>query len=107
MQNVCFGREIHGHQRPRLKRRGGRHIQDSPILSLNHCWEIQPRQMRERGHVELDLAQTFFQIVLGKQAVLSESCVVHQHIDPNTGARGLIEHVCRRSRIGQIGGQNQ
>jgi hypothetical protein len=96
MEDVSLGRKIYGHQWSRLKRRGGRHIQDAPALALNlrplnHCREIQAREVGESRHVELDLAETFFQIILGKQTVLSESRVVDQHIHLNVGARGLIQ----------------
>src|SRR6202521_1195762 len=116
MQNVSLGRKINGHQRPRLKRRGGRHIQDAAALalsrcpnlgSLNHRRKIQAREVGESGDVELDLAQTFFQIIFGEQTVLSESRIVDQDINLNIRARRLVEYIRWSSRFGQVDGKNQ
>src|ERR1035438_9945815 len=63
--------------------------------------------MSQRRHVELDLAQTFFQIVVRKQAILSEPGVVDQDVNHDLGACGLIENVGGRSWLGKVGGQNQ
>src|ERR1700678_663393 len=112
MQDICLGRKIYSHQWPALKRRGGGHIQDaSPATldlgSLDHGGKIQAREVRERGHGELNLAQAFFQIILDKQAILSESCVVDQDLDLNIGALGLIQYIGGSSRFGEISGEDQ
>src|ERR1035441_1898707 len=112
MQDVSFGREIHSHQWPWLKCRSGRHVQYAPNASVgfasrNHIGQIKAREMSERRYIELNLAQALLQIVLNELAVLPESGVVDEDVHLNSGAGGLIEHVCGRSRFGQIGGENQ
>src|ERR1039458_1456549 len=107
MQHVRFRREVDGHQWTRLKRGGGRHIQNVAAGSSDHPGKVQAREMSQRGDVKLDLAQTFFEIVIGKQAILSESGVVDQDVDYNLRAPGLIENVGGGSRLGKVDRQNQ
>src|SRR5450755_2848458 len=63
--------------------------------------------MRKSGYVQLNLPQTFFKIVLGKQTVLTESRVVDQYLQLKTGTCRLIENICDGSGFSQIGGENQ
>src|ERR1035438_2324126 len=107
MQHVRFRREVDGHQRTRLKRGGGRHIQNAAAGSSDHPGKIQAREMSQRRDVELDLSQTFFEIVVGKQAVLSESGVVDQNVNHDLRAPGLIENVSGGSKLGKVDRQNQ
>src|ERR1700687_1220407 len=116
MQDISLGRKIDRHQRTRLESRGGRHIQDAPALALgrclnlgplDHCRQIQACEVRQSRHVELDLAQTYFEIVFGEPTILSESRVVDQDIYLDVSARGLIEYIRWSSRFGQVDGQNQ
>ena len=63
--------------------------------------------MCETRHVELDLAEAFFQITVGEQTILSESGVIDQHVHLDVGARRLIQNVRRSPRLGQVGCEDQ
>ena len=52
--------------------------------------------MSERRDVELNLLQTFFQIVLHEQTKLAKPRVIHEDIDSNIGARCLVVYIRRR-----------
>src|ERR1035438_8651927 len=107
MQDVCLGRKIYRHQRSRLKSRSGGHVENAPRLSFDHPGKVEAREMSQRGYIQLNLPQTFFEIVLGEQTVLPESRVVDQHIQLKPGACRLIEHISSRSGLGQVGSENQ
>ena len=105
-QHIGLEGKVAGHVRPRLERRGGRHIQDSAPAARHHAGQQQAGQLRQRHYIQLQESEFLLGRVFVVFAVEAETGVVDQNINGQTGLIQRFDQGWRRAGLAQIAGED-
>src|SRR5581483_4678578 len=101
-QHVRLGAVVHRHERPRLERGRGGHVEDRPAPPREHPRQQQLGQVGERHDVHLQQLQLGAQVRRRERPRGAEPRVVHEHVDREPHLLRRRDDLFGRLRRGEI-----